>query len=185
MSKFCEALGRRVLYLECLECDDRVCEKKNEPTITILPKKEKHVNSVDLNSNTADDRAQEPQKITHDANAQHSNCDTCCHKCGECQTTMFGRTFQAVQCEIYRNRVFTSDVVAANGCEYHNKDVSQLRICLNCENYLGGGDWGLACRADYYKLPSSTSEACEKFARKEEPNSNSVMTSARKEKKHD
>jgi hypothetical protein len=79
---------------------------------------------------------------------------------------MFGKTFQAVQCTIFHNRIFTSAMVKAEGCDYHNKDIAQEKICLNCEYYLGGGDWGLACKADYYKLPSSTSEACEKFKRK-------------------
>ena len=59
-------------------------------------------------------------------------------------------------------------MVKEKGCEYHNRDIYNDKICLNCEYYLGGGDWGLACSADYYRLPESTSDACEKFKRKEE-----------------
>jgi hypothetical protein len=83
---------------------------------------------------------------------------------------MCGKTFQAVKCHIFHNRIFTSAMVKANGCEYHNKDISREKICLNCEHYLGGGDWGLACKADYYKLPGPTSEACAKFKRKGDVN---------------
>ena len=163
MSKFCKALGRRVLYLECLECEDRVCERHQ---VTILPKKEKDVHGVDVDHKSASGPIQAPQSTSNDNKSSHPDCSTCCHKCGERQTTMFGRTFQAIQCTIFHNRVFTSTMVKAEGCEYHNKDISQEKICLNCEHYLGGGDWGLACKADYYKLPSSTDEACGKFKRK-------------------
>lgn len=27
MSKYCPLLGRKVVYLECQECEDRVCEQ--------------------------------------------------------------------------------------------------------------------------------------------------------------
>lgn len=258
MSKFCEALGRRVLYLDCLECQDRVCEKKNEPTINNLPKKEKpketapepennqvkstesnhpsvyfliqayrkevdeeyqrhlypsyltdfHMNGKQLmlQSGQADalkfedesdakvwkkkaeemyqDREFEvvpfdtrifgkvtPRWIVARKSANPS-CNTCCHKCGENQTSMFGKTFQAVKCNIFANRVFTNEMVAEKGCAYHNRDISQDKICLNCEHFLGLGDWGLACKADYYKLPGPTSDACEKFKRKEEDGKN-------------
>lgn len=162
MSKFCSELGHRVTYLFCQECEDRVCEK---PQMTILPKKEKITHDVDGNAKLDPEPAQAPQKASYTRN-EHSGCETCCHKCGEHTETMFGKTFQAVECRIFHNRIFTSDMVKANGCEYRDKDISQEKICLNCEHYLGGGDWGLACRADYYRLPDSTSEACGKFKRK-------------------
>lgn len=29
MSKYCPVIKQKVLYLTCLECEDRVCEKEN------------------------------------------------------------------------------------------------------------------------------------------------------------
>lgn len=189
MAKFCPLNGgKKVVYLVCQECDNRVCEKRSkyanifpkqnnesqatsmEPRVTILPKKEKDANSVGDNRKVAPEPVQEPQNTSKENQVIHPDCETCCHKCGERQTTMFGRTFQAIQCRIFHNRIFTSGMVKANGCDYHNKDISQEKICLNCEYYLGMGDWGLACKADYYKLPESTSKACEKFNRKADSN---------------
>ncbi len=42
MAKICPVINEPVLYLECLECDDKVCKKmKNENNIekTVLHKK--------------------------------------------------------------------------------------------------------------------------------------------------
>jgi hypothetical protein len=168
MSKFCKALGRKVTYLFCQECEDRVCEK---PQITILPKRENPIHDIENDKKVVSEVVHAHQEAKYAHKASYPNCETCCHKCGEHTEKMFGQTFQAVECRIFHNRIFTSDTVKANGCEYHNKDISQEKICLNCEHYLGGGDWGLACSADYYKLPSATSEACGKFKRKEEEGS--------------
>ena len=52
-------------------------------------------------------------------------------------------------------------------CEWHNKDISNEKICCNCEFFLGGGDWGLSCKKDYYTLVDSVSKACENFSKKE------------------
>lgn len=30
MSKYCPILKRKVIYLDCLECEDKQCEKKQE-----------------------------------------------------------------------------------------------------------------------------------------------------------
>jgi hypothetical protein len=44
--------------------------------------------------------------------------------------------------------------------------VEQLDICFNCKHWLGGGDWGLSCRKNYYDCNSDGfREACEKFER--------------------
>ena len=48
-------------------------------------------------------------------------------------------------------------------CEYYNKDISDLDMCYNCKHYIGGGDWGLSCRKDYYKLVQFNSKTCEHF----------------------
>ena len=29
MSRFCPVIGRRVVYLECLECEEKECEKED------------------------------------------------------------------------------------------------------------------------------------------------------------
>ena len=163
MAKFCPITGGRVLYLECLECEDRVCER---PLVTLLPKKEKYGLNIKEETKADSEAVQEPPSTNDAKAASHSCCETCCHKCGEHQTTMFGKTFQAVQCSIFHNRVFTSEMVKAKGCKFHNRDISQEKICLNCEHYLGGGDWGLACKANYYKLPGPTSEACGEYIRR-------------------
>ena len=30
MSKYCPILKRKIIYLDCLECEDKQCEKKQE-----------------------------------------------------------------------------------------------------------------------------------------------------------
>lgn len=183
MSKFCPITGGRVVYLVCQECTDRACEQRSkyanifpkqnnesrttpmEPRVTILPKKENPTHDINNNHEVVSEAVQKPQNAQDEPKAMHPGCETCMHKCGERKTTMFGRTFQAIQCKIFHNRIFTSEMVVENGCDYHNRDISQEKICLNCEHYLGGGDWGLACKADYYRLPNSTDKACAKFKR--------------------
>ena len=169
MSKFCPIVGKKIVYLECQECTDRVCEN---PKITILPKKEKPAHDTENDQEVVVEVAQKSNVEKGECEATHPSCETCCHKCGEHRETMFGKTFNSVNCKIFHNRIFTSAMVAEQGCDYHNRDVSQEEICMNCEHYLGGGDWGLACKADYHKLPSSTTEACEKFKRKREDEDN-------------
>lgn len=45
-----------------------------------------------------------------------------------------------------------------------DEDVKNMRICYNCEYWLGGGDWGLSCRKDYYNCNcNGFAEACEQF----------------------
>ena len=40
-------------------------------------------------------------------------------------------------------------------------------ICYNCKHWIGGGDWGLSCRKDYYNTSTNGfNKACEKFERK-------------------
>ena len=45
--------------------------------------------------------------------------------------------------------------------------VAAADICYNCKHWIGGGDWGLSCRKDYYNTSSNGfNKACEKFERK-------------------
>lgn len=43
-------------------------------------------------------------------------------------------------------------------------DVQFMKICYNCKHWIGGGDWGLTCRKDYYKAFSDGfHKACDYF----------------------
>ena len=249
MSKFCPIVGKKVLYLDCLECSDRVCEKKSEPTIAILPKKENPVEAAPVPQETpqpivqttyyliqsyrkeVDEEYQrhlypsymacfkmdgielllqsgfndalkftsaevaeswlkrakttfqnhELQIVPFDSRVfgrvkhkyvvnfdappiiEHPSCSSCRNCQGTYTTTVFGMKLDAVKCPLSCNRVFGELDIKKHGCNYHNVDMGKEKICMNCENFLGGGDWGLACKADYYRLPKATSPACEDF----------------------
>lgn len=161
MSKFCPTLGRKVVYLTCQECDDRVCER---PTFKVLPKQEDETES---------------KVESNDEEGFHDNlkdipcpCDDCCHKVHSRIDWLFGRKAKIVICRMYKNAVIDVKKIVEKGCEFHNKDMSQEDICMNCEHYLGGGDWGLSCAADYYTLTNATSPVCAKFSRKRGSNEN-------------
>lgn len=51
----------------------------------------------------------------------------------------------------------------AEDCNYYNLDLSNEKICMNCKYFIGGGDWGLGCKKDYYRLPNRISKACVEF----------------------
>lgn len=55
-----------------------------------------------------------------------------------------------------------------NDCSCFNKDLSEYKICYNCEFYLGGSDWGLFCsHKDHYNhLGKFSDRACKHFKRK-------------------
>lgn len=44
-------------------------------------------------------------------------------------------------------------------CPWRDFDMEAHRVCGNCDNYLGGGDWGLACRKRYMAIPTRVSDA--------------------------
>ena len=136
MSKYCPIVERTVTYQFCQDCDDKVCEQKKY----------------------------EP-KSEPTAKIEECICDTCNHKCDEYDFALFGKTRRVVRCDIFRNTLFNA-LKLHTQCDYHNVDITDMEICLNCEHYLGGGDWGLTCADDYYKLPGPTSKACEHFKRK-------------------
>lgn len=45
-------------------------------------------------------------------------------------------------------------------CNLYNVNLSKEKICLNCEHYLGGNDWGLACSVDYHMLCEALDNMC-------------------------
>ena len=64
------------------------------------------------------------------------------------------------QCELTRSLDCRSE------CDWHDKDFSHDKICLNCKNYLGGGDWGLSCGKNYYRLVSALDSCIKDFEAK-------------------
>lgn len=68
-----------------------------------------------------------------------------------------GKSYMTRYCEI------------TNGSRKHctitsDKEVENMNICYNCKHWIGGGDWGLSCRKDYYIASTNGfDEACEKF----------------------
>jgi hypothetical protein len=168
MSKFCKALGRRVVYLECLECENRVCEDRvcEKPQVTILPKKSKPIEVVGEEKVTNPGAPKSATECAECNDGNHPACETCCHMIDQRQDHLFGKEMLITSCEVHRNYLIDSSKVAREGCEYHNRDMSNEKICMNCESYLGGGDWGLACSEDYHKLPKALSPACDEFKKK-------------------
>lgn len=51
------------------------------------------------------------------------------------------------------------------GCNYDEKykDIESARICYNCKHWIGGGDWGLSCKLDYYRCTTDGFDTCERF----------------------
>ena len=49
---------------------------------------------------------------------------------------------------------------------YPNTKVEDMNICYNCKHWIGGGDWGLSCRKNYYHCSvNGFDKACDKFER--------------------
>ena len=45
-----------------------------------------------------------------------------------------------------------------------DEEVESMKICYNCKHWIGGGDWGLSCRKNYYNCSSNGfDKACEQF----------------------
>lgn len=165
MSKFCPHTNSKVVYLVCQECEDRICERHNRPRVTILPKKDKDTTT---DATTAQKPSESLAELSKPIISGDKPCCTSCCNCNGCNEEMLGgKLINSAKCAVYHNYVIDVNKVSINGCEYHNKDMSNEKICMNCENYLGGGDWGLACKANYYRLPNALSEACEDFKKKQ------------------
>lgn len=133
MAKYCHIVNHQVTYQFCMDCDDKICEQKKFETKKVESQQE-----------------------------EICICDTCNHKCAEEEMTLFGNTARICRCDIFKNTMFNALKIHTE-CEYHNVDVSEMKICLNCEHFLGGGDWGLACNKHYHRLPGPVDKACEDF----------------------
>ena len=72
MSKYCPIVGHTVVYLDCLECEERVCEKRNISAVTIPPKNEKPV-EVNLKPNK-----EQHEDISNSVNSQN-DIESKCH----------------------------------------------------------------------------------------------------------
>lgn len=69
-----------------------------------------------------------------------------------------GKSYTESTCKI-TNRV------DPKGCSINH--IEDLDICYNCKHWIGGGDWGLSCRKDYYIASTNGFEkACEQFERR-------------------
>lgn len=81
-----------------------------------------------------------------------------CKDCKYKYKTADGDTF----CEI-------THLLYTKSCDYIDDDsqVVAMNICYNCKHWIGGGDWGLSCRKDYYNTSTNGfREVCEHFERK-------------------
>lgn len=96
-------------------------------------------------------------------------------KCKDCkfkldsEVTMFDRCYEKMiySCCDISNRVITqkSECIVSN---FDHDNVENMTICYNCKHWIGGGDWGLSCRKDYYVASSNGfDEICDQFERKE------------------
>lgn len=89
------------------------------------------------------------------------NCSNLSQRLGE-ENSMFKGCFMCNLDRVIHSRTGKD----ALNCDYFNKDMTNEPICYNCEHYLGGGDWGLSCANDYYKLVEATSKICDNFKKK-------------------
>lgn len=63
-----------------------------------------------------------------------------------------------------RNVLLRKDVSGVEQkCAYFNADMTQAPVCYSCKYFLGGADWGLACKKNYYKLCHALDPKCEEY----------------------
>ena len=87
-----------------------------------------------------------------------NTCDGCCH---------FISTEKFRDLTVYRCRL-TRSLLTGKPCKLFNFDLAGKLICINCQYFLGGGDWGLACEKHYYYLPEPLTNACDDFLNRTE-----------------
>lgn len=52
-------------------------------------------------------------------------------------------------------------------CNLENDNIEDMKICYNCKHWIGGGDWGLSCKKDYYNCSTNGfNEGCKDFERR-------------------
>lgn len=68
-------------------------------------------------------------------------------KCNDCKyADVYKGEFECMIC----HRL----VSAEHECEHEDLLVPDAKICYNCKNWIGGGDWGLSC-TKYYSMAST------------------------------
>ena len=90
-------------------------------------------------------------------------------KCGECKYRMTKINMSGVKFDMCAIENFSIDVLSRIGITEFScaDDIENMRICFNCAHWIGGGDWGLSCRKDYYiATANGFKEACKLFERK-------------------
>lgn len=77
---------------------------------------------------------------------------------------------QCSHCEYFIDKVCDiTHVINPRKCVYitNSDNVKDMNICYNCINWIGGGDWGLSCKINYYNTSSNGfDKACDNFERK-------------------
>ena len=74
----------------------------------------------------------------------------------------------------YRNLYYTENsntergIMAATINDLLTKyKIEEMKICYNCKHWIGGGDWGLSCKKDYYNCSTNGfNEGCKDFERR-------------------
>lgn len=52
-------------------------------------------------------------------------------------------------------------------CNLENDNIKDMKICYNCKHWVGGGDWGLSCKKDYYNCSTNGfDKGCKDFERR-------------------
>lgn len=60
-----------------------------------------------------------------------------------------------------------SHIVNPKSCSFNVAGIRDMKICYNCKDWIGGGDWGLTCVSDYYMTDNNGFRtACERFKKK-------------------
>lgn len=89
-------------------------------------------------------------------------CDKCKYLIDNANTVS---QFNMVKCLRVRACKIKS-IVCPEGCHdiESDDDIENMNICYNCKYWMGGGDFGLSCRKDYYNCSANGfDKACEKF----------------------
>lgn len=85
-----------------------------------------------------------------------------CHYCKEANIQLKTGMYISNSCDI-------THTLNKKSCDYiiSDAEVEDMNICYNCKHWIGGGDWGLSCRKDYYITSTNGfNEACEQSERK-------------------
>ena len=91
-----------------------------------------------------------------------------CADCSRCRGTVDVGGYVGYMCKL------THTVLAGTGCQLRHMDISNERLCVNCEHYLGGNDWGLSCAKEYHRLVDPMDYGCLDFARRVQDHSDGV-----------